>query len=292
MDHYKKYKKIEMDIFRNGKLIGYNNYFFSRKGKETIVTNQIKFSVKLLGTTIFQVEGYGEEKYIEDQLVYYDSKTLQNDKEKFVNLVFDKNKFNKIEMEIFRNGELIGYNYYFFKRNGEETTITNQLRFSVKLLGATIFQVESFGEEKYVGDQLISYKSKTLQNDKKKFTNLTYNNKSKKFDINGSSYSGEASNSSVLGNWWSHKILQADTQISPVSGSIKEQVVTFLGKEKINLYGKIYNVDHFTLKSKDMSLPKDKRLDFNIWYDQKNAMILKVSYSRMGNWEYRLKNFD
>ena len=201
-------------------------------------------------------------------------------------------KYNKIEMDIFRNGELIGYNYYFFKRNGEETTITNQLRFSVKLLGATIFQVESFGEEKYVGDQLISYKSKTLQNDKKKFTNLTYNNKSKKFDINGSSYSGEASNSSVLGNWWSHKILQADTQISPVSGSIKEQVVTFLGKKKINLYGKIYNVDHFTLKSKDMSLPKDKRLDFNIWYDQKNAMILKVSYSRMGNWEYRLKNFD
>ena len=200
--------------------------------------------------------------------------------------------FSKIEMEIFRNGELIGYNYYFFKRNGEETTVTNQLRFSVKLLGATIFQVESFGEEKYVGDQLISYKSKTLQNDKKKFTNLTYNNKSKKFDINGSSYSGEASNSSVLGNWWSHKILQADTQISPVSGSIKEQVVTFLGKKKINLYGKIYNVDHFTLKSKDMSLPKDKRLDFNIWYDQKNAMILKVSYSRMGNWEYRLKNFD
>ena len=202
------------------------------------------------------------------------------------------NKFNKIEMEIFRNGELIGYNYYFFKRNGEETTITNQLKFSVKLLGATIFQVESFGEEKYVGDQLISYKSKTLQNDKKKFTNLTYNNKSKKFDIDGSSYNGEASNSSVLGNWWSHKILQADTQISPVSGSIKEQVVTFLGKEKINLYGKIYNVDHFTLKSKDMSLPKDKRLDFNIWYDQKNSMIIKVSYSRMGNWEYRLKRLE
>ena len=138
--------------------------------------------------------------------------------------------------------------------------------------------------------KFIGIKIKT--NKKKKFTNLTYNNESKKFDIDGSSYNGEASNNSVLGNWWSHKILQADTQISPVSGSIKEQVVTFLGKEKINLYGKIYNVDHFTLKSKDMSLPKDKRLDFNIWYDQKNAMILKVSYSRMGNWEYRLKNFD
>mgnify|MGYP001330693417 CR=1 FL=1 len=63
MDHYKKYNKIEMDIFRNGELIGYNYYFFTRKGDETIITNQIKFSVKILGATIFQVEGYGEEKY-------------------------------------------------------------------------------------------------------------------------------------------------------------------------------------------------------------------------------------
>ena len=88
MDHYKKFNKIEMEIFRNGELIGYNYYFFKRKGDETIVTNQIKFSVKLLGATIFQVEGYGEEKYFKDQLISFNSKTLQNEKEKFVNLVF------------------------------------------------------------------------------------------------------------------------------------------------------------------------------------------------------------
>ena len=68
-------------------------------------------------------------------------------------------------------------------------------------------------------------------------------------------------------------------------------MVTFIGKENINLNGKIYNVDHFTLKSKDMSLPKDKRLDFNIWYDREKAIIIKVSYSRMGDWEYRIKDF-
>ena len=68
--------------------------------------------------------------------------------------------------------------------------------------------------------------------------------------------------------------------------------MTFVGKEKIEQYGKVYNVDRFTLKSKDMSLPKDKRLDFNIWYEPKTAQIIRVSYSRMGNWEYRLKNFE
>jgi hypothetical protein len=200
-------------------------------------------------------------------------------------------KYNKIEMDIFRNGELIGYNYYFFTKKGDEIIVTNQIKFSVKLLGATIFQVEGYGEEKYLKDQLISYNSKTLQNDKEKFVNLVFDKDENKFNIKGSSYSGEASSDNIVGNWWSHKILQTNSQISPVSGSIKGQVVTFIGKEKIEQNGQTYEVDHFKLKSKDMSLPKDKRLDFDIWFDKESSMIVRVSYSRMGNWEYRLKNF-
>lgn len=201
-------------------------------------------------------------------------------------------KYNKIEMDILRNGELIGYNYYFFKRKNKETIITNQIKFSVKLLGTTIFQVEGYGEEKYLKDQLISYVSKTLQNNKEKFVNLVFDKDKDKFYIKGSSYTGEASINNIIGNWWNHKILQADSQISPISGSIKEQVVTFVGKEKIEQYGNTYEVDHFKLNSKDMSLPKDKRLDFDIWYDKKKSIIIRVAYSRMGNWEYRLKNFE
>jgi hypothetical protein len=202
------------------------------------------------------------------------------------------NKYNKIEMEIFRNNELIGYNFYFFTRNGDETIVTNQIKFSVKLLGKTIFKVEGYGEEKYFKDQLISYNSKTLQNNKKKFVNLLFNKDTKKINIIGSSYNGEVSKDIIIGNWWNHKILQSDIQISPLSGSVKKQVVTFIGKEKIDLYGKTYEVDRFTIKSKDQSLPEDKKLDFDIWYDQKKAMILKISYSKMGDWEYRLKNFE
>tara|TARA_B110001450_G_C17633903_1_gene486373 strand:+ start:815 stop:1444 length:630 start_codon:yes stop_codon:yes gene_type:complete len=202
------------------------------------------------------------------------------------------NKYNKIEMDILRNGELIGYNYYFFTRNGEETIVTNQIKFSIKLLGATIFQVEGYGEEKYFKNQLISFDSKTLQNDKEKFANLVFDEDNNKFNIKGSSFNGQASTNNIIGNWWNHKILQTDSQISPISGSIKKQIVTFIGKEKIEQYGKTYEVDHFKLTSKDMSLPKDKRLDFDIWYDKKKSIIIKVSYSRMGNWEYRLKSAE
>ena len=202
------------------------------------------------------------------------------------------NNYNKIEMEILRDGEVIGYNYYFFKRDGNETLVTNQIKFTVKLFGATIFEIEGYGEEKYIDDQLISFSSKTLQNDKEKFVNLKLNRKTNKFDILGSSYNGEASLNNIVGNWWSHNILTTDSQISPISGSVKEQVVTFIRKEKIDLYGKTYDTERFKLNSKDMSLPKDKRLEFEIWYDKENNIIRKVTYSRMGNWEYRVKNIE
>ena len=202
------------------------------------------------------------------------------------------NKFNKIEMEILRNDEVIGYNNYFFERDGEKTRVKNQYKFEVKLLSATIFKVEGYGEEIYLKDNLISFQSKTIQNKKEKFVNLKLDENNKMFEIKGSSYSGEASIKNIIGNWWSHKILQAESQISPISGSIKEQIVTFIGKENISINGKQYETDHFKLTSKDMSLPEDKKLNFDIWLDKKTSVIVKITYERMGNWEYRLKNLE
>jgi hypothetical protein len=200
--------------------------------------------------------------------------------------------FKKIEMEIFRNNELIGYNYYFFKTKKNQTQITNQIKITVKLLGATIFNIEGYGKEIYDRDKLIFFNSKTKQNKKEKFVNLKLNKEINKFIIKGSSYSGEASTKNVIGNWWNHQILQAESQISPVSGSIKEQVVTFIAKEKIVLYGKNYQSEHFTLKSKDLNIPENKKLDFVIWIEKKTGLILNVKYSRMGDWEYRLKSYE
>jgi len=200
--------------------------------------------------------------------------------------------FKKIEMEIFRNNELIGYSYYFFKTKNDEVQVTNQTKITVKLLGATIFDIEGYGEEKYKNNKLISFRSKTKQNKKEKFVNLKLNTENDRFIIRGSSYSGEASIENIIGNWWNHKLLQSESQISSVSGSIKKQVVTFVAKEKIELYGKSYEVEHFKLKSKNLDLPDDKRLNFDIWFDKNTGLIIKVKYSRMGNWEYRLKSYE
>ena len=198
----------------------------------------------------------------------------------------------KIEMDVIRNGEVIGYSNYFFENSEKKITVKNYTKFKVDLLGITIFSISSEAIEKYEDGKLIYFKSNTFQNDKEKYVNLNYDKSSNKFIIDGSSYKGEADLDCIIGNWWNHNILQANKQISPLSGSIKEQVVTFIGKEKITINNKEYLTDHYKLKSKEENLPEDKRLNFDIWYNQKNNLILKVSYSKMGNWEYKLKNFE
>jgi len=198
----------------------------------------------------------------------------------------------KIEMDVVLNGEVIGYTNYFFEKKNEIMTVKNYTKFKVKLLGVTIFSILSEAVEKYENDKLIFFKSNTFQNDKEKYVNLNYDKSLDKFIIDGSSFKGEATPDCIIGNWWNHKIFQSSKQISPLSGSVKEQVVTFIGKEKITINDKDYLTEHFKLKSKDDSLPDDKKLDFDIWYNPENNLIIKVSYSNMGNWEYNLKNFE
>ena len=196
----------------------------------------------------------------------------------------------KIEMEIFKDGKNIGYCNYEFTKNDDSIKIYNETNFEVKLLGIKVFSINSIGTEIYKNNKLFSFNSNTLQNDKKKFVNLILNENEDVFDIKGSSYTGKANRNNIIGNWWNHKILESETQISPLSGSVKDQVVTFLGKEKVQIYGKEYLAHKFSLKSKDESVSENKKLDFEIWLEPKKNLILKVKYNRMGSWEYILKN--
>ena len=195
-------------------------------------------------------------------------------------------------MDVLRNGEIIGHSNYYFENENNIMTIKNYTKFKVELFGVVVFSISGEAIEKYKDDKLISFKSNTFQNDKEKYVKLKYDDSLKKFVINGSSFKGEASLDCIIGNWWNHKILKSNKQISPLSGSIKEQIVSFIGKEKIIINNKEYLAEHFKLRSKNVKLDEDKKFDFDVWYNPKNNLILKVSYSKMGNWEYRLNNFE
>ena len=197
-----------------------------------------------------------------------------------------------IEMDIYRNGEIIGYSNYVFNSYGDIFEVSNETQFEVKIAGIKLFSVKSISKEKYKNDQLIEFNSETMQNDKRKFVNLVYDKSNEFFIIDGSSYKGKGDKENIVGNWWNHKILTSNSQISPLSGSIKQQEVNFISKEILTINGKDISVDHFTLKSTDKNLESDKKLDFDIWYDSKNNIIVKVEYNRLGKWQYILKKIE
>ena len=63
--HYKNLSKIEMDVLRNDKVIGYSNYFFKHYEKTMIVENYTKFIVEMFGVKVFSnyhILGTGADK--------------------------------------------------------------------------------------------------------------------------------------------------------------------------------------------------------------------------------------
>ena len=201
-------------------------------------------------------------------------------------------KYKTIEMDILKDGKIIGYSKYKFNYKDQFLEVKNETEFDIKLMGVKIFEIKSKGVEKYNENNLVSYNSETLQNDKRKFVNLELNKNKKEFKIIGSSYKGNADLNNIIGNWWNHDILQADSQISPLSGSVKEQVVNLIGKENITVNNKRYLTEHYKLKSKDPNTPENKKLNFDFWYSKEENIILKVVYNKMGYWEYNVKKIE
>ena len=198
---------------------------------------------------------------------------------------------SKIEMEVLRNDKVIGFSNYYFEHKKDLMIVKNETNFLVEMAGIKIFSIKGNSEEIYKNEKLISFKSSTLQNKKRKFVKLIFDENKNLFIINGSSFKGETGLDNVIGNWWNSKILQSESQISPLSGSVKEQIVKLVGKDEMILNGKKYKLFKFNLKSSNEELPKDKKLDFNIWLEPNEGIIFKVQYNRLGNWEYKIKNF-
>ena len=201
-------------------------------------------------------------------------------------------KINKIEMEILHNGKNIGYSHYLFSHKGDELKVKNITKFDVELFNVKVFSIDSQSTEIYFKNKLIKFFSETKQNKKVKFVDLFYDKNLDEFIIKGSSYSGSADKKNVIGNWWNHEILNTETQISPLSGSVKKQLINFIKEEKININDNNYELYHYKLISADTNLSDEKKLDFDIWYDPESYLIRKVTYKRMGKWDYILTNVE
>tara|TARA_B100001248_G_scaffold249370_1_gene222514 strand:- start:458 stop:1141 length:684 start_codon:yes stop_codon:yes gene_type:complete len=201
-------------------------------------------------------------------------------------------KYNYLEYELFRNDKSIGYHKYKFNRNEDELSVVSEVSFKITKLGVDLYKYFAKSEENYKNGIFKSYSSKTKQNKKDRYVNISIDDTNNNLIIDGSSYKGKANKDLIVGTWWNHEIIKADAQISGISGRIIEQTVTFLGKEEIKINGKIYNTLHFNFKSSDETLPDSKKLNTDIWYEENTFLWVKASFDKSGYWEYRIKKVN
>jgi hypothetical protein len=168
--------------------------------------------------------------------------------------------------------------------------VESEINFEIKKLGLVLYKYYVKGTEFYDNGELIQFNSKTNQNGKKKYVNMKLENG--EYIIDGSSYKGKAPLDYLLGTWWNHSIVKAEAQISAVSGRIIQQKVIFLGKETLKINNITYNTLHFNFSSSDSRLHKDKKLNTDVWYDEKNLNWLKASFNKKGKWVYALVSID
>ncbi len=198
-------------------------------------------------------------------------------------------KYNYLEYELFRNNKLIGYHKYNFKRDEGNLIIDNEVNFKITKLGVDLYKYYAKGVESYKNGIFSGFNSKTNQNKKEKYVNITVDPKDKNLIIDGSSFKGKVDKDLIIGTWWNHEIVQKKAQISAVSGRIIEQKVEFKGKEEVKIGEKVYKTLRFNFSSSDPSLSKDKKLNTDIWYEEETYLWIKAAFDKTGYWEYRLK---
>ena len=193
----------------------------------------------------------------------------------------------RIEFDIYRNNKHIGEHIFSFAKSNEQISIESKINFIIKKFGVVLYKYHVKGKEVYKDGKLIKFSSRTDQNGKEKYVNLKLEND--EYIIDGSSFKGKAPRNYLLGTWWNHSIVEAKAQISAVSGRIIIQKVTFLGKETIKIGNKNYKTLHFNFSSTDKKLKKGKKLNTDVWYEEKTLNWVKAAFKKKGNWEYRLR---
>ena len=197
--------------------------------------------------------------------------------------------FEYLEYELFRNNKLIGYHKFDFLRENNILSVKSEVSFKITKLGVELYRYFAESEEIYKENNFFQFSSKTNQNKKEKYVNISVSTGTNELLIDGTSYKGKAQIEAIVGTWWNHEIVKAKQQISAISGRIIDQTTTFIGKEEVQIGEKNYTALHFNFKSSDESLPESKRLNTDIWYDEKTLVWLKASFDKSGHWEYRLK---
>ena len=87
VEHYANFNYLEYELYRNNNSIGYHKYEFKREGENLSILSEVSFKITKLGVDLYKYFAKSEEVYEKGIFKSYSSKTRQNKKDRYVNII-------------------------------------------------------------------------------------------------------------------------------------------------------------------------------------------------------------
>ena len=194
----------------------------------------------------------------------------------------------RIEFDIYRNNDLVGYHKVNVKKKGNNTKeVITDILIEVKILGIKVHTYKSYGVETYKNEELIEFKSKTQDGSDNDYCNI------KKISDGKYSFDGMTENKKYIYEltekfypalWWNHDSLLNNNYVLGQGCRNLETQITFLNKETKKINDKNEVVNFYNIKGDN--------LDINIGYTEKDLKWVDMKFTLKGDWEYKLKNLN
>jgi len=194
----------------------------------------------------------------------------------------------RIEFDIYRNNDLVGYHKVNVKKKDDNTKeIITDILIEVKILGIKVHTYKSYGVETYKNEELIEFKSKTQDGSDNDYCNI------KKISDGKYSFDGMTENKKYIYEltkkfypalWWNHESLLNNNYVLGQGCRNLKTKITFLNKETKKINNKNVVVNFYNIKGDN--------LDINIGYTEKDLKWVDMKFTLKGDWEYKLKNLN
>ncbi len=191
----------------------------------------------------------------------------------------------RIEFDIYRNNDLVGYHKVNVKKKDDNTKeIITDILIEVKILGIKVHTYKSYGVETYKNEELIEFKSKTQDGSDNDYCNI------KKISDGKYSFDGMTENKKYIYEltekfypalWWNHESLLNNNYVLGQGCRNLKTKITFLNKETKKINDKNEVVNFYNVKGDN--------LDINIGYTEKDLKWVDMKFTLKGDWEYKLK---
>jgi len=194
----------------------------------------------------------------------------------------------RIEFDIYRNNDLVGYHKVNVKKKGDNTKeVLTDILIEVKILGIKVHTYKSYGVETYKGEELLEFKSKTQDGSDNDYCNIKKIS-DRKYSFDGMTenkkYVYELTDKFYPALWWNHdSLLNNNYVLGQGCRNLKTQI-TFLKKETKKINEKNEVVNFYNIKGDN--------LDINIGYTEKDLKWVDMKFTLKGEWEYKIKNLN